>query len=467
MSSLADTSERDSENKDQYITGIDEATEALKKVIRSVNTLPENEQVLFDGDIEELKNMLQKLDDCHIEIAVFGEVSSGKSALLNALLGRGVFPIGAAHGVTKELQKEQWDTVVHESSVLGNSTIRLVDTPGLNEVDGSQRAEMAKQMSRRSDIILFVVDSDLNQVEHAALVELGEASKPIILVLNKTDILSEQQIKEIRESILKDKLPPQVTPDDLIYAAADPKEKEVVVVEDGKERMEVRQPKPDVENVKLRILEYLKRDGKGLVALNAALFACDVNDKIVNAKIEVQKDAAENAIWKYALSKAAAVALNPVPAVDLAGGVAVDIFMIAHLGKIYGFEVNKTDATRLWARVMYSEFFLFGGEWLSHVLSTVGKTGTGGGSTLLTVSPQALGAAAGTFVLGNSMRVYFANNAKWGPGGPKSVVRTVLEYANTDLLKEKLSEKVAEKIEQAQKDVFSSEGLKSLFFWKG
>ena len=113
MSSLADTSERDSENKDQYITGIHEATEALKKVIRSVDTLPDDEQVLFDEDIKELKNMLQKLDDCHIEIAVFGEVSSGKSALLNALLGRGVFPIGAAHGVTKELQKEEWDTVVH------------------------------------------------------------------------------------------------------------------------------------------------------------------------------------------------------------------------------------------------------------------------------------------------------------------------------------------------------------------
>ena len=86
---------------------------------------------------------------------------------------------------------------------------------------------------------------------------------------------------------------------------------------------------------------------------------------------------------------------------------------------------------------------------------------------MLTASPQALGAAAGSFVLGSSIRVYFANNAKWGPGGPKSVVRTVLEYANSDLVKEKLREKIAEKIKQTKKEVTFSEGLKSLFFWEG
>jgi len=467
MADFANTGGHRSTNTDRYTKKIIEASKAVERVVRSTDSLSEDERKLFDEDIKELKNMLQKLDDCHIEIAVFGEVSSGKSALLNALLGRSVFPVGAAHGITRDLQKEEWDTVAHESSVLANSTIRLVDTPGLNEVDGSQRAEMAKQMSRRSDIILFVVDSDLNQVEHAALAELGEASKPIILVLNKTDILSEQQIKEIRESILKDKLPPQVTEDDLIYAAADPKKKEVIVVEGDEERLELRRPAPDVENVILRILEYLKKDGKGLVALNAALFASDVSEKIVNAKIALRKEQADGVIWNFALIKASAVALNPIPAVDLLGAGIADITMIIHLGNIYGFEVGKFTALGLWKTVLVSNIALFGAEWVSHVWIASGKAGTGGASTLLTATPQAAAAALGSYVIGYSVREYFANDQSWGVGGAKAVVNDIIEHCNTDLIKERLADLIERKLKQKKSRPFSLESIRSFIGREG
>jgi small GTP-binding protein len=446
---------------------INSASAALEKVISSVDSLPVDEQAIFEDDIKELKTMLQKLENCHIEIAVFGEVSSGKSALLNALLGRHEFPTGAEHGKTRDVQREDWDTLVHESSVVGNSTIRLVDTPGLNEVDGAQRAEMAKQISRRSDIILFVVDSDLNQVEHAALVELGEANKPIVLVLNKIDILTEQQISEIRESILRDKLPPQVTEHDLIHAAADPKEKEVIVIENGEERLEVRHPAPDVEDLKLRILEYLNKGGKGLVALNAALFASDLSEKIVKSKILLRREEANKTILKYSLIKATAVALNPIPAVDMIGAALTDVYMITHVGKIYGFEVSKSTAIGLWKEVLISSATLFGGEWLAHVISTTIKTSSAGTSPILTATPQAMAAALGSFYLGHSIRIYFANNESWGPGGAKAVVQSLLEQANTDLVKEKLRKIIEKKIGERKESGFFGVGLKSIFPWKG
>ena len=431
---------------DQYEKEIIKASESLKKVVSSVETLSTSERVMLEEDIQELENMLQKLDNSLIEITAFGEVSTGKSALLNALLRKKVFPTGAEHGKTKEIHAEDWNTLVHESRFLANSCIRLVDTPGLNEVDGSHRAEMAKKMSLRSDMILFVVDSDLNHIEHEALIDLGKADKPIIVVLNKTDIMSEKQVNEIRESILKDKLPPQVMANDLINASADPKEKEVTVVRNGKEHTALRQPKPDVEDVKLRILEYLKRDGKGLVALNGAMFASDVSDKIVRSKIELRKQEAEKVVWKYAAGKASAAALIPVPVIDLIGAGVADVRMVIHLGKIYGFEIKKLEALNLWKRVLLSNIPLFGAEWLSHMLSGSAKISSFGLSIPATASAQALAAGLGSYLVGHATRVYFANNESWGPGGPKKVIRDILEHTNTDLVKDRLGELIETKI---------------------
>jgi len=56
---------------------------------------------------------------------------------------------------------------------LANSEVVLVDTPGLNEVDGAQRAVMAHEAAARADLVLFVIDSDMNEVEYSALVELA------------------------------------------------------------------------------------------------------------------------------------------------------------------------------------------------------------------------------------------------------------------------------------------------------
>ena len=43
---------------------------------------------------------------------------------------------------------------------------------------------------QRADLVLFVTDSDLNQVEYSALVELAASHKPILLVLNNRPLLA-------------------------------------------------------------------------------------------------------------------------------------------------------------------------------------------------------------------------------------------------------------------------------------
>ena len=141
--------------------------------------------------------MAEKLEAGRVEIVVFGEISTGKSALINALVGDAVAQVSVRGGWTKDVWHVPWSGAGYCVPGLANSEVVLIDTPGLNEVDGAQRGEMAREAAQRADLVLFVTDSDLNEVEYSALVELAASHKPILLVLNKADLYSRAELAEL------------------------------------------------------------------------------------------------------------------------------------------------------------------------------------------------------------------------------------------------------------------------------
>ena len=94
----------------------------------------------------------------------------------------------------------------------------------------------------------------------------------------------------------------------------------------------------------------LEREGKALVALNTLLIAGDLHAEIVARKIRIRDDAANRMIWNFALATGAAVALNPIPVADIAGGLAVDVGMIVALSKVYGIPLTRRTADQLGPR---------------------------------------------------------------------------------------------------------------------
>ena len=80
-------------------------------------------------DYAELARMLEKLEQGHVHIAVFGEVSVGKSSLLNALVGEDLFSTSPLHGETRSSAMVAWEEQ-------RSGGVYLVDTPGINEVEG-------------------------------------------------------------------------------------------------------------------------------------------------------------------------------------------------------------------------------------------------------------------------------------------------------------------------------------------
>ena len=84
--------------------------------------------------------MLDKLQHGHLHIAVVGRVSTGKSSLLNALIGEQRFAVSPLHGETKHSSMEAWSEVEAKG-------VYLIDTPGLDEAGGENREELAKEVA--------------------------------------------------------------------------------------------------------------------------------------------------------------------------------------------------------------------------------------------------------------------------------------------------------------------------------
>ncbi|MBT8116999.1 MAG: 50S ribosome-binding GTPase, partial [Gammaproteobacteria bacterium] len=143
---------------------LDQARDSLTQLLNDQRLPPEAREELA-ADFRQVQAMLDKLEHGHIHIAVLGRVSVGKSSVLNALIGKRLFSTSALHGETKEQAMASWEE--QESG-----SLFLIDTPGINEIDGEARERMAREVSGRSDLVLFVIDGDMTDSEYRTLQEL-------------------------------------------------------------------------------------------------------------------------------------------------------------------------------------------------------------------------------------------------------------------------------------------------------
>ena len=402
------------------------ARESLRELIDDPR-VPESVREELEHEYRKVRQMLDKLENDEIHIAVYGRVSVGKSALLNALLGETRFSTSPLHGMTRQVAMGNW-----REYAAGN--ILMIDTPGINEVDGEAREQLAAEVAQRADIVLFVVDGDMTGTELEALRRLKTLGMPLLVVLNKTDRYSHEQLEQIRESLARH-LEGLVGKSDIVTASAEPARQLLIRVdEEGRETETSRQPAPDVESVRNRLWSILENEGKSLAAVNASLFAGQLSDEVAARILDAKRHLGNQLIRTYCLAKGIAVAINPVPVADLVAAAVVDVSMIVHLSKIYGLPINKGEARGLLKTIGAQMVLLMGSVWAVHVLSSALKLGTAGLSAVVTGSAQGALAYYSTWVVGQAAERYLAQGKSWGEGGPKLVVREILDSIDRDTL---------------------------------
>lgn len=133
-------------------------------------------------------------------LVMIGEFNAGKSAIVNVLLGSPVLPEGVTpttDAVTlvrygePRAPRQTEDRIVelwHPSELLRD--VAIVDTPGTNAIV-REHERLTRDLLPRSDLVLFVTSADrpLPESERRLLEELRRWEKPLVVLLNKSDLL--------------------------------------------------------------------------------------------------------------------------------------------------------------------------------------------------------------------------------------------------------------------------------------
>jgi len=438
------------------------ARDSLESTLSSLSLTPEEEAAMAP-QLGRLRELSRKLDEATVEIVAFGMVSRGKSSVLNALLGRELFEVGATHGTTIRRSVQEWSAPAPGEERVGRARLILVDTPGIDEVGGEVREAQARESARRADLILFVIAGDMQRVELDALAELRKHQKPIILVFNQIDRYPDADREEIHAKLEDERVRGLIRPEDIVLCAARPDPVPIKVrLADGSTKVVMERPEPLIEPLKVRILDVLESEGKALVALNTLLLAGDLHDEIVQRKLRLRDEEARRLIWNYSLVKGAAMALNPIPVADLAGGLAVDVSMVLALSKVYGIPLTKPAA----AGLVKDMTIALGAMGLVQLATRLARSGIKASMAGLTVMSgglaapltalvygtvgitQAAAGASASYVIGRGAVAYLSQGGQWGAKGIKTVIQEIMAQAKDDSIVDRLREDLKAQLKQ-------------------
>lgn len=128
-------------------------------------------------------------------ISIIGRTNSGKSTLLNALVGEKVAITTSKTQTTRTAIK----AIVNRK----NSQMIFIDTPGIHKPKtklGNTMLETAWGTIPNVDITLFLIDGSLGKIgkgDKVVLDKIKETNKKTILVINKIDLLKKEDILKL------------------------------------------------------------------------------------------------------------------------------------------------------------------------------------------------------------------------------------------------------------------------------
>ncbi|MFP4145688.1 MAG: YcjF family protein [Phycisphaeraceae bacterium] len=390
-------------------SAIDEHLQEAREIAAGAEQDPQVQAVIE----ENLSELETRLEEQTLRIVAFGTISSGKSSILNALVGRDVFATDVRGGTTLTSHDLPWP---------GRDQIMLVDTPGLGEVEGGEHTRLARTAAREADLVLLVLDGPVKDFEHRTLKALAEMDKRILVCLNKGDWYAPEDLEKLLAQIRK-QVAPDVPKQDVLAVQARPAERvRVRVLPDGTEQEETQEAPADIEPLAKRMIEVTKKEGKELLLANLLLQSRGL---VSGAREQVQAmlDAqARKTIDRYTWRAGGAAAISPLPAVDIAAGLGVAGVMVVELARVYrqpidfegAKEIVETLLRNLAASLGVQAVTPFAASLLASSLKAVPGIGTVGGGVL-----QGLSQALITRWVGRVMMVYFRNHMN-APGGSLS-----------------------------------------------
>ncbi|RUR86717.1 YcjF family protein [Chlorogloeopsis fritschii PCC 9212] len=392
------------------------ASSTLEAVRQQVSQI--QDEVTRQALLSKSREIEANLARGEIQVVVFGTGSAGKTSLVNAIMGRMVGRVDAPMGTTQAGETYCLRLKGLERKIL------ITDTPGILEagVAGTEREQLARELATEADLLLFVVDNDLRRSEYEPLRALAEIGKRSLLILNKTDLYTEED-KEVILARLRQRVRGFIAPGDVVAIAANPQPAQL-------ENGETFQPEPEILPLLRRMAAILRAEGEDLVADNILLQSLRLGEearKLIDAQRRRQAD---KIVERYQWIGAGVVSVTPLPVVDLLATAAVNAQMVVELGRVYGCELNMERGRELALSLAKTIAGLGIVKGAIQLLSTALQLNVS--TFIIGRAIQGVTAAYLTRIAGKSFIEYFRNDQDWGDGGMTEVVQRQFQLNRRD-----------------------------------
>jgi uncharacterized protein len=392
------------------------------------------DEVARQALLAESQSIAENLAKGSIRVIIFGTGSVGKTSLITAMTGQigGKFgmaltktmtdeaagKVGAAMGTTDRAIEYPVDLRGLDRQIL------LVDTPGILEAGlaGTERGRVALEEAAAAALVVFVVDNDLRQSELEPLQAIAAVGKQSLLVLNKADLFTDAD-REVILNQLRSRVTGLIAPENVVAVSASPR---LLTIGDGK----LHQPTANINPFLDRFAQILFASGEAMVAANILQRSQQLSSA---AKLLIDQERRKQAmqiVAKYQWMSAGAIAINPLPVVDLIATAAINSQMIIDIGKVYGCQLDKSNA---------KELALSLGKTVGGLGILRGSIELLSNALKLTIATYVVGKAiqgvTGAFltrIAGLSFIEYFRRNQDWGDGGMSEVVQEQFKLAQKD-----------------------------------
>ncbi len=283
--------------------------------------------------VAEIATLERRRASGEVHVALFGDVSTGKSALVGALVPDATPQVDPRSGTTRRIERHVWHSPAGDRLV-------LVDMPGVNEPDGTL-TELSTDEALRAHVVIYVCDGDLTRNQYAELRNLATFGKPLIVALNKVDRYSADDLALITARI-RERTGRHAGVDVVRVSAGS--EREVTVVHpDGREEIRRRRVPPDVEALRDALQRRIDDDRKVLDELrDAAVFV--LAKRKLDQNVKRHRDEASRAVVGSYTRKAVLGAMAAIsPGMDIIIQGYLGVGMVKELCRIYGVPAREVE----------------------------------------------------------------------------------------------------------------------------
>ena len=156
---------------------------------------------LLNEITKDFKEQEVELDDGRIKFSIIGRPNVGKSSLVNALLREERVLVSDISGTTRD----SIDTIFKYDK----EEYTVIDTAGLRKkgriYETVEKYSLIRTMKsiERSDVCVLVINAEEGIIEHDKHIASYalEAGKPLVLVVNKWDLMQDEDIKKYKEKV--------------------------------------------------------------------------------------------------------------------------------------------------------------------------------------------------------------------------------------------------------------------------